>query len=341
MKKSMTSVGQYVESIMPDEKAREWKLSLFADSIEYLHRRNPQIWGCYCNYGSHDSLRLLAGSFIIMTVHSDFIWLSLDKATLEGSGDQRSRLEAAAGWHFDVNDRPGGYPEYKRIPSRNIYYRPGSGEDQSWPAIRDLHYSYLDRITARYLELSLPSQKKHQSELVDYLRTFLKRSLPDPGWFSTCPPISMIEVDKYIMEKGDFDVSSIEDARLKANRSIVLRQGQRPFRRQILQNYGNRCVFSGSMVTDVLDAAHIHPYKGEQTNNPRNGLLLRTDLHTLFDLGLLAVETANLTILVADSLRGTEYWSFNGKRLELPAEPDRRPSLEALEYHRQNIFKAG
>ena len=46
----------------------------------------------------------------------------------------------------------------------------------------------------------------------------------------------MSEVEKYIIERGDFDVSSIEDARLKANRSIVLRQGQGLFRRQILQN---------------------------------------------------------------------------------------------------------
>lgn len=56
---------------------------------------------------------------------------------------------------------------------------------------------------------------------------------------------------------------------------------------------------SGSTVVETLEAAHIVPYQGPGTNHSLNGLLLRADLHTLFDLGLLAIAAETLTILVA------------------------------------------
>ena len=71
---------------------------------------------------------------------------------------------------------------------------------------------------------------------------------------------------------------------------VALRQGQPQFRKSLLTAYRSRCAITGTAVESVLEAAHIWPHKGEQTNEVWNGLLLRADLHTLFDLLHLTVE---------------------------------------------------
>jgi hypothetical protein len=106
---------------------------------------------------------------------------------------------------------------------------------------------------------------------------------------------------------GAFTPSGLEDARKRILTAIVRRQGQPAFRRQLLRSYGGQCAISGCNVAAALDAAHIVPYKGPDTNHLANGLLLRTDLHTLFDLGLVAVDTETMRVLLAPSLAGTCY----------------------------------
>jgi predicted restriction endonuclease len=83
-------------------------------------------------------------------------------------------------------------------------------------------------------------------------------------------------------------------------------------------------------VSDVLDAAHILPYRGKQTNHVSNGLLLRTDLHTLFDLGLLAIDAKSLKVWIAGGLRDTEYGKLHGRKLRQPRQRPSRPNVVAL-----------
>ena len=68
------------------------------------------------------------------------------------------------------------------------------------------------------------------------------------------------------------------------------------------------------------------------------GLLLRTDIHTLFDLGLLAVDTNTMTVVTSRALADSEYTRLNGGGIHVPAQRDRRPSIRALDQHRE---KAG
>jgi hypothetical protein len=133
---------------------------------------------------------------------------------------------------------------------------------------------------------------------------------------------------------GAFAPSGLEDACKRILTAIIRRQGQPAFRRQLLRSYGGQCAISGCNVAAALDAAHIVPYKGPDTNNLANGLLLRTDLHTLFDLGLVAVDTETMSVLIAPSLVGTYYQQYSGKRLSLPSDPGSHPSREALDQHR-------
>lgn len=136
-------------------------------------------------------------------------------------------------------------------------------------------------------------------------------------------------------KQGEFDPSTIEDARKRIRAGIILRRGQPKFRMKLLNAYGSRCAISDCDCVDALEAAHIHPYWGDETNHIANGLLLRADLHTLFDLGKIAVEPRNYTILVASELRKTIYGQFHGKRLRVPHQRSDRPNTEVLTKHKE------
>ena len=137
----------------------------------------------------------------------------------------------------------------------------------------------------------------------------------------------------------DFDPQSIIDGRKKIQVMVHRRQGQPAFRRALLRAYAGQCAVTGCSVEPLLEAAHIHPYRGDETNKVQNGLLLRADIHTLFDLGLITVD-AQGKVTVASRLKGTEYWTFQGALLRKPANAPDWPSQLALTYHRDTNAKA-
>lgn len=130
-----------------------------------------------------------------------------------------------------------------------------------------------------------------------------------------------------------FDPKSIEDARNRVLASIVRRRGQAAFRQKLLVAYGERCAVTGCDLVQVLEAAHIHPYRGEQTNAVSNGLLLRADLHTLFDLYLIAIVPGSRLIRLAPALSQSDYTRYEGMPLNTPASPSAMASNEALQWH--------
>ena len=134
---------------------------------------------------------------------------------------------------------------------------------------------------------------------------------------------------------NSFDPTNQEDARERLFAEIVRRRGQPGFRRKLLGLYEGRCTISGCEVEATLEAAHIVPYRGRETNHPSNGLLLRADLHMLFDLDLIAVDTETMTILIAPELEGTWYAQYSGVALRLPPTSYGQPSREALEMHKK------
>ena len=111
-----------------------------------------------------------------------------------------------------------------------------------------------------------------------------------------------------------------------SGRAIRLRRGQPAFRAALFEAYGRRCVITECAVEDVPEAAHITPYLGSLTNHVSNGLLLWTDLHTLFDCGLLAIEPTTRTIVIANSLKASTYAKIAGKKLRPPKDAASGPS---------------
>jgi hypothetical protein len=167
---------------------------------------------------------------------------------------------------------------------------------------------------------------------------FFLEGFSPAGWSHGRGPRA--EVEAFLSEQQQagavqpFDPATVVDGRKKVLAAIVQRQGQGEFRAKVLMAYRGLCAVTGCDVAEALEAAHIVPYRGPDTNHPSNGLLLRADLHTLFDLGLMAIDSADMRLLLSPRLTGTAYADLAGKQLQLPDEQSQAPSKEALDMHR-------
>lgn len=100
----------------------------------------------------------------------------------------------------------------------------------------------------------------------------------------------------------DFDLADPVDERRRIESLRVIRDGQRDFRKQVLSAW-KRCAVTGSRTSAVLEAAHLYKYLGPKTNDVRNGIALRADIHVLFDKHLIGLEPAGNLIKVIVSKR--------------------------------------
>lgn len=125
-----------------------------------------------------------------------------------------------------------------------------------------------------------------------------------------------------------------QDLRARTEAIIVLRRGQSQFRSRLLTAYAGRCAVTGTSIEGVLEAAHISPYKGEYTNVVSNGLILRSDIHTLFDLHLLTV-VPDLTVRVAPEASNEPYSTYDGAQIMCPKRSADRPGLDVLSRHNE------
>lgn len=112
-------------------------------------------------------------------------------------------------------------------------------------------------------------------------------------------------------------------------RSILDRRGQNKFRQKLLSTYRGRCCVTGCSVEYLLEAAHINPHSEEENYEVENGLLMRSDIHTLFDLNLLAIDESG-RIFVSELVQDESYRSYHLKYADLPARGDGRPDISYL-----------
>jgi hypothetical protein len=102
-------------------------------------------------------------------------------------------------------------------------------------------------------------------------------------------------------------------------RKVRERSGQSAFRQHLRKVYHNTCCISGCAVSEALEGAHIDPYVGPDSDHPQNGLLLRRDLHALFDAFLIGINPRNRTIVVAAIAKTWPgYADLNNKPLMPP-----------------------
>lgn len=122
------------------------------------------------------------------------------------------------------------------------------------------------------------------------------------------------------------------------------RLGQGIFRVSITEAYSGACSMTGEQSLPALEASHIRPFGEGGPNEVRNGLLLRADLHRLFDKGYLTVSPeARIEVsgrLKAHYHNGKSYYPLHGTELRLPKKVSDRPAPEFLEWHNENVFVA-
>jgi putative restriction endonuclease len=125
---------------------------------------------------------------------------------------------------------------------------------------------------------------------------------------------------------------------------VYPRLGQGTFRVLVTDLYDRRCAVTGERTLPVLEAAHIKPYGRDGPHDPRNGLLLRSDLHTLFDKGYVSV-TPELRFQVSRRIReefenGRDYYRLDGQQVRVPKRQEVRPALDYLDWHASNVYRA-
>lgn len=162
------------------------------------------------------------------------------------------------------------------------------------------------------------------AEVVDYEDGYFRlRGYAADGGLSTAKPSASLDLaypqpGPSLAYAADEPPISLEDARLRIEKQIVARQGGKVFREEALKRFNGRCAVSGWDVPEVLEAAHIVPYLGEQTNRPDNALLLRSDIHTLFDRELLTVDPKTFRVRLSGALNPGPYGEFSGRMIALP-----------------------
>jgi hypothetical protein len=137
----------------------------------------------------------------------------------------------------------------------------------------------------------------------------------------------------------DFAATSLSGEQAEAHArqlaDIDARRGDAELREVLLRAYAHRCAITANSAAATLEVAYLIPARGPETQSPANALLLRADLHTLFDLGKIAIDTATMTVLVSPELFGSSYRILQGRPLRLPDNPDLRPDAFALDLHRR------
>ncbi len=123
-----------------------------------------------------------------------------------------------------------------------------------------------------------------------------------------------------------------------------VRLGQSAFQAQVLSAYHRKCAITGTKIWPALEAAHIRPVTRGGEHRLDNGLLLRSDVHTMFDRGYLGVDPSH-RLLVSPRLRdefgnGEKFCAQAGQVIALPDRKVDRPHREFLEWHLDTVFKA-
>jgi putative restriction endonuclease len=134
----------------------------------------------------------------------------------------------------------------------------------------------------------------------------------------------------------------LSEPRYGAPTLIYPRLGQGTFRVEVTDFYERRCAVTGEKTLPILDAAHIRPFAEGGANEVSNGLLLRTDIHRLFDLGYVTVsDDGRFEVghrLREDFENGRDYYSMHGHRIFMPTDSQYRPEKEVLRWHQTNKF---
>ena len=140
-------------------------------------------------------------------------------------------------------------------------------------------------------------------------------------------------VENDLTSEGDFDPSKLEPDSPRKTSSAKQRTGQQNFRIKILAAYKHKCCISDCDLIEAMEANHIDPYIGRDSNHVQNGVPLRKDLHQLWTRGLLGI-TKEYKVVLHDKVKNSEHYKgYEGKKMKLPTNNSYYPNTTALERH--------
>jgi hypothetical protein len=209
------------------------------------------------------------------------------------------------------------FKEKPKLPVTIFYDLPDKGDD-----VKSLHEEVVHRV------------KNDPNLKLKDMKDLLKK------WRKEQERINQLhaEIDaemKHLDNDRYYEPTNREEAEKRISVSILQRRGQPKFREDLLKAYDSKCAITGCDAQEALEAAHIIPYRETENNHLSNGLLLRADLHTLFDLNLIAIDpyedSNKRKVRIAPSLRNTEYKELEGRPLREPNNEAYLPKKEFLE----------
>lgn len=127
----------------------------------------------------------------------------------------------------------------------------------------------------------------------------------------------------------------IEDLAKRRRSTQKVRPEQARFRAELMSLYGGRCVLTGNSIPEALEAAHVLPHNGDPIRDqPENGLLLRRDLHSMFDAMLWSIDPERGIVVLSNNLVDRSYQIYDGKRIA------HKVASEPLKVHFKQFQKA-
>jgi putative restriction endonuclease len=138
--------------------------------------------------------------------------------------------------------------------------------------------------------------------------------------------------------------STIHEEKARYGEPILTspRLGQGSFRIMVTDAYERRCAITNEKTLPALDAAHIKPYSASGQHIVTNGILMRRDLHALFDKGYITITPSN-QIEVSRRIKeefenGRDYYRLQNNIIRMPRDPSNHPSRDFLEWHNSTIY---
>jgi len=161
-------------------------------------------------------------------------------------------------------------------------------------------------------------------------------------WDAVCDRLKQSPASQ--LEHDTATVAAIETNGFGRPQIVHPRLGQGLFRVMVTEAYTRKCAVTGERTLPALEAGHIKPYSLAQRHEVSNGLLLRSDLHRLFDDGYLTVDPKDRRVVVSKRIKeefenGKDYYKLEGEALRVPTDLWAQPLVENLEYHAYNVFR--
>ena len=262
-------------------------------------------------------------------------YVNLQKATLQGANFRESNLQKTE--HLEGADLRKANLVYAQLQQVNLQSADLRGANFSAANLRGANLQGANLQGADFTATNC-EETDFQGIIYDDTTKWPSKKVLNEAIFSggVIPNNQLVHESNNVVVNNYITLVTFEQAKEKIKKSIGQRHGQSRFRRSLLAAYKNCCAFTGCEVEEALEAAHIIPYCLTKENDPSNGLLLRGDLHTLFDLNLIIIDPDTMTVYLDDKLRGCVTYRdlIHGRKLLPVINAAHSPNIKALKWRR-------